>query len=135
MSAALDDLNEAVPTLEWLEIANRASGANKLTKHEAAPEPRNLRRVKAEVQRRWGTVALIDILKEAVLRTGCSNEISAVAGGGTLPVEVLAERLMLAIYAYGTDRVVPLHSHHGVVLFTRRQDLGKGVHGLDAVVL
>ncbi|BAS11185.1 transposase for transposon Tn1546 [Arthrobacter sp. Hiyo4] len=116
MSAALDDLNEAVPTLDWLEITDRASGAIKLTKHEAAPEPRTLRRVKAEVQRRWGTVALIDILKEAVLRTGCLNEISAVAGGGTLPVEVLAERLMLAIYAYGTNtgiRAVAAGGGHG----------------------
>jgi Domain of unknown function (DUF4158)/Tn3 transposase DDE domain len=116
MSASLDDLNEAVPTLDWLEITDRASGAIKLTKHEAAPEPRNLRRVKAEVQRRWGTVALIDILKEAVLRTGCLNEISAVAGGGTLPVEVLAERLMLAIYAYGTNtgiRAVAAGGGHG----------------------
>lgn len=31
------------------------------------------------------------------------NQISAVASSGTLPVEVLAERLMLAIYAYGTN--------------------------------
>jgi len=31
------------------------------------------------------------------------TEVSAVAGGGALPVEVLAERLMLAIYAYGTN--------------------------------
>ena len=50
-----------------------------------------------------GTVALIDILKETVLRTGCLTEVSAVAGSGTLPVEVLAERLMLAVYAYGTN--------------------------------
>lgn len=52
MSAALDDLNEAISTLDWLEITDRASGAIKLTKHEAAPEPRNLRRAKAEVQGR-----------------------------------------------------------------------------------
>ena len=87
-----------------------------LSKYAAAPEPRNLRRIKAEVQRRWGTVALIDILKEAVLRTGCLNDVSAVAGSGTLPVEVLAERLMLAIYAYGTNtgiRAVAAGGGHG----------------------
>ena len=43
------------------------------------------------------------MLKEAVLRTGCLNAVSAVAGSGTLPIEVLAERLMLTIYAYGTN--------------------------------
>lgn len=116
MVAALGDLDAALPTLEWLEIAERAAGAIKLTKFEAAPEPRNLRRVKNEVQRRWGTVPLIDMLKEAVLRTGCLNEVGAVAGSGILPGEVLAERLMLAIYAYGTNtgiRAVAAGGGHG----------------------
>jgi len=116
MTAALDELNTALPTLDWVDITDRASGAITLSKYEAAAEPRNLRRVKAEVQRRWGTVALIDILKEAVLRTGCLAEVSAVAGSGTLPPEVLAERLMLAIYAYGTNtgiRAVAAGGGHG----------------------
>lgn len=92
-----------MPGPEWLSVAERPSDAISLSKYEAAPEPRNLRRVKAEVQRRWGTVPLIDILKEAVLRTGCLDEVSAVVGSGTLPAAVLAERLMLAIDAYGTN--------------------------------
>jgi hypothetical protein len=70
---------------------------------DAAPEPRNLRRLKAEVRTRWGTVPLIDMLKEAVLRTGCLAAATSAAGRGDLPPEVLAERLMLAIYAYGTN--------------------------------
>jgi TnpA family transposase len=116
MTAALDELHASIPELEWLDITDRASGAITLPKYEAAPEPRNLRRIKAEVQRRWGTVALIDILKETVLRTGCLTEVSAVAGSGTLPVEVLAERLMLAVYAYGTNtgiRAVAAGGGHG----------------------
>ncbi|MFC5662297.1 Tn3 family transposase [Kitasatospora misakiensis] len=47
---------------------------------------------------------LIDMLKEAILRTGCLKAITSVAGSRTLPEEVLAERLMLAIHAYGTAR-------------------------------
>ncbi|TCN29270.1 TnpA family transposase [Kribbella orskensis] len=103
MAAALEQLDSSLPTMDWLEVTGRAAGPITLSKHEAAPEPVSLRRVKAEVGRRWGTVALIDVLKETVLRTGCLNQVSAVAGGGALPVEVLAERLMLAIYAYGTN--------------------------------
>ena len=34
--------------------------------------------------RRWGAVPLIDMLKEAVLRTGCLQAVTAVAGSGTL---------------------------------------------------
>jgi len=69
----------------------------------AQPEPRNLRRIKAEVLRRWGNVALVDMLKEAVLRTGCLSTLTSVSTGGSIPPDVLAERLLLAIYAYGTN--------------------------------
>lgn len=59
---------------------------------DAAPEPRNLRRLKNEVRTRWGTVALSDMLKEAVLRTGCLAGVTGTAGRGDLVPEVLAER-------------------------------------------
>jgi hypothetical protein len=97
-------LDAALPKPPWLEIADRGKqGPIKLTDLDAAPEPRNLRRLKAEVRTRWGTVPLIDMLKEAVLRTGCLNAVTAAAGRGDLAPDVLAERLLLAIYAYGTN--------------------------------
>jgi hypothetical protein len=46
---------------------------------------------------------LIDVLKETVLRTGCLQAVTSVAGTGTLTPHILAERLILAIYAYGTN--------------------------------
>lgn len=42
---------------------------------------------------------LIDMLKEAVLRTGCLRAVTSVADRGNLSEEVLAERLLLSIYA------------------------------------
>ena len=39
----------------------------------------------------------------ALLRTGVLDQVASVAGGGSLKPEVLAERLMLAIYGYGTN--------------------------------
>ncbi|WP_043603445.1 MULTISPECIES: Tn3 family transposase [Protofrankia] len=103
MTEALADLDEALPELDWAEIKERKAGAIKFTAPEASEEPRNLRRVKNEVGRRWNAVPLIDMLKEAVLRTGCLKAVTSVAGSGHLAPEVLAERLMLAIYAYGTN--------------------------------
>src|SRR5664279_5189962 len=70
MRAELAALHDALPAADWLQVADRSAGAIKLAPIEAAPEPRNLRRLKAEVGRRWGMVPLIDMLKEAVLRTG-----------------------------------------------------------------
>ncbi|MFJ4964137.1 Tn3 family transposase [Streptomyces sp. NPDC088729] len=103
MTAELSLLNDTMPKLSWLDIAERKSGAIRLTAAEAQPEPRNLRRIKAEVQRRWGIVPLVDMLKEAVLRTGCLDAVTSVSGGGSHSPEVLAERLLLVIYAYGTN--------------------------------
>jgi hypothetical protein len=39
MTAALTTLNDAVPDLEWLEIASRKAGPIKLTPLDAAPDP------------------------------------------------------------------------------------------------
>ena len=103
MTRELTDLDTTIADLDWVTIAERKAGAIKFTAPDASPEPRNLRQVKNEVARRWDVVPLIDMLKEAVLRTGCLARITAVTGGGTLAPEVLAERLMLAIYAYGTN--------------------------------
>jgi hypothetical protein len=117
MRTELAALDAAVPKLAWLEIAERGqNGPIKLTDLDAAPEPRNLRRLKNEVRTRWGTVPLIDMLKEAILRTGCLASVTAAAGRGDLAPEVLAERLLLAIYAYGTNtgiRAVAGSAQHG----------------------
>jgi len=129
MRTELDALHQALPTCDWLSITDRAGGAIKLTPLDAAPEPRNLRRLKQAVQARWGTVPLIDMLKEAVLRTGCLRSVTSVAGHGSLPEHVLAERLLLAIYGYGTNtgiRAVAAGEHgHGEdeIRYARRRYL------------
>src|SRR6266700_1067689 len=127
MTAAIEELNDALPDLDWVDISERRQGAIRLTPLDAAPEPRNLRRIKNEVSRRWQAVPLIDILKEALLRTGCLQAVTSVAGSVHLPAETLAERLMLAIYAYGTNcgiRAVPpaggAHSEEEVRYVRRR---------------
>jgi hypothetical protein len=69
----------------------------------AAPEPANLGRLKKAIAHRWGMLRLIDVLKEAVLRSGCLQVIERAAGqGGRLGTGELLERILLVIYAYGT---------------------------------
>jgi TnpA family transposase len=103
MRRELKALHTALPECSWLEIAERHQGAIKLAPLPPVAEPRNLRRLKNQIQTRWGVVPLIDILKETVLRTGCLRAVASVADRGSLPGDVLAKRLLLAIYAYGTN--------------------------------
>jgi len=103
MRAELDVLHDALPRLDWLQIAERREGNIKLTPLDAAPEPRNLRLLKKDIAARWGTVPLIDMLKEAVLRTGCLTAATSAAARGDLDPGVLDQRLLLAVYAYGTN--------------------------------
>jgi hypothetical protein len=99
----LEALDEAVPGLPWLEIAPRGRhGAIRLTPLDAAPEPANLGRLKKAIARRWGMLRLIDVLKEAVLRSGCQEVIERASGRGRLGPGELLERLLLVVYAYGT---------------------------------
>ncbi|GAA2858054.1 Tn3 family transposase [Streptosporangium fragile] len=103
MRAELGALNDAMP-LEWLQIRSRPGnqGAIKLTPLEAQPEPRNLGRLKKVIVGRWGTVPLIDVLKEAVLRSSCRATIGSMFGRGEVAGPML-ERLLLVLYAYGTN--------------------------------
>jgi TnpA family transposase len=81
------------------------------------------------VTRRWTGVPLIDFLKEALLRSGALDHVVSVAGSGCLPPDVLAERLILAIYAYGTNTgiraVIPPGGPHSEeeVRYARRRYL------------
>ncbi|MER7134641.1 Tn3 family transposase, partial [Streptosporangium saharense] len=103
MRAELGTLNEAMP-LQWLQIRPRSGnqGAIKLSPLEALPEPRNLGRLKRVIVGRWGTVPLIDVLKEAVLRSNCRATIASMFGRGEVTGPML-ERLLLVLYAYGTN--------------------------------
>ncbi|WP_159843231.1 hypothetical protein [Nocardia sp. CY41] len=71
LRAELDALDEALPKCPRLDIGERRSGAIRLTPIPKAPEPQNLRKLKKAVRTRWGVVPLIDMVEEAVLRTGC----------------------------------------------------------------
>ena len=71
--AALDRLNAAM-------TAGTTGGVRVVTRNgqpwisvptlEKLPEPKNLAALKAEVGRRWGTIDLLDILKDADFLTG-----------------------------------------------------------------
>jgi TnpA family transposase len=66
-------------------------------------EPPNLARLKQAVVERWGTLDLLDLLKEADLRTGLTEEFSSVASREVIARPTLRRRLLLVLFALGTN--------------------------------
>jgi hypothetical protein len=100
MAEALAALNDRLPELDWVDIRERPkAGPIILTDLDAAPEPRNLRRLKAAIRDRWGTVPLLDMLTETALRTGCLDAFTPVGTRGDIAAATLFERLLLALFS------------------------------------
>jgi TnpA family transposase len=89
---------------------------------EKLPEPPGLAALKAEVGQRWGTLDLLDVLKEADHLTGLTDEFASVASQERLPREVLRRRLLLVLFALGTNMGI-------------RQMVATGEHGESEAAL
>ncbi len=101
---SLRELNDELPNLPWVEIENgRKAGPIRLSPLDAVPEPRNLLRLKKEVKATWGTVPLLDMLTETALRTGCMSSFTSAGTRSDIDADVLFQRLLLVVYAYGTN--------------------------------
>lgn len=104
MRAELGALDTKLPKLPWVTISGKhRNGAIKFTEPEPQKEPKNLRKLKKAIRKKWGTVALIDILKEAALRTGMLKALAPVGTREAIDEAKLLERLLLIAYAYGTN--------------------------------
>ena len=86
-------------------------------KLDKLPEPRNLGALKAEVERRWGTIDLLDILKDTAFITGFTDSFASVASREVLDRATLNRRLLLVLFALGTNmgiRQMAVTGEHGV---------------------
>ena len=67
------------------------------------PEPANLDRLKDQVGRRWGTIDLLDFLKEADFLTDLTGVFTSVATREVTPRDVVRRRLLLVLFGLGTN--------------------------------
>jgi hypothetical protein len=106
LSAALRDLDAAIEANDTggVSIGARA-GKPWITVPKLAKqaEPANLERLKAAVQSRWGTVDLLDFLAEADHHIGLVDRFPSIATRETTPPGTLRERLLLVLFALGTN--------------------------------
>ncbi len=105
-AAALTRLNNALAagTTGGVKITNRR-GEPWITvpAMEKQPEPPTLAALKDEVARRWGTIDLLDVLKEADYLTDFTEEFTSVASREIVDRRALQARLLLLSFGLGTN--------------------------------
>jgi hypothetical protein len=100
---SLDTLLAGLATGAGLvRISDRRGGWITVSPLDAQPEPANLGRLNA-VADRWPATSLLDMLKEVDLRLGITDHFETTAIREALDPAVLQRRLLLCLYAYGTN--------------------------------
>ena len=98
-------------------ITNQGAPWVSVPKLDKLPEPKNLGALKAEIERRWGTIDLLDILKDTAFITGFTDLFASVASRAVLGRATLNRRLLLVLFALGTNmgiRQMAITGEHGV---------------------
>jgi TnpA family transposase len=106
LSAALVSFDTALAqgTTGGVRITTRrGQGWISVPRMDKLPTPPCLDALKAEVQRRWGVIDLLDMLKNADFLTGFTEELTSVMSRETLPEQVLHRRLLLVLFGLGTN--------------------------------
>lgn len=101
---ALTMLDRGLPDNPRVHLTQRnGRGWISVARLDKQPEPTNLGHLKAEVKRRWAWVSLLDVLKETDLRVGFTRLFKSATAHENLPPLVLQKRLLLCLYALGTN--------------------------------
>ncbi|WP_036736675.1 Tn3 family transposase, partial [Paenibacillus zanthoxyli] len=103
MSEGLEKLNAGMPKNPKVRITEKAGGWIGVSPLEPQAEPMNLSRLKGELLRRWPMTSLLDIMKEADLRIGFTEQFKTVANREILDRGTLQKRLILSLYGLGTN--------------------------------
>lgn len=101
LTEALAMLNAGLPSNTRVKV--RDNGWIVLSPLLAQAEPSGLRHLKDEIGRQWGMTSLLDVLKEADLRTGFSGSFKTLASRQELDDQILQRRLLLCLFGLGTN--------------------------------
>lgn len=103
MQEALSMLNDGIAHNKKVRILSKKRGRISLSPLEAQTPPPNLALIKKQLFDRWPTTSLLDILKETDFRTDFTSLFASTAGREYLEPDQLKKRLLLCLFAYGTN--------------------------------
>lgn len=100
----LKALNDSMSANKNVKIINKnGNGHIKISPYEAQAEPPNIKKLHQAIKAAHGTINLIDILKETDLQIEFTNLMQTVGSKENIPREILQFRLLLCLYAIGTN--------------------------------
>lgn len=99
----LKDLNNSIVNNEKVKIINKECGRIKISPSDPQIEPPNIKKLHYEIQKKWSTINLIDLLKETDLQVGFSEKFYTVASRENINKEKLQKRLLLSLYGIGSN--------------------------------
>ncbi|MEO1645365.1 MAG: Tn3 family transposase, partial [Chloroflexota bacterium] len=100
---ALSTFNKNLQQNPHVSLLKRNRGWIKVSPLKAQPEPAQLVYLRGEVDRRWHMISLLDMLKEADLRCNFTALFQTAASREVLSPAVRQKRLLLCLYALGTN--------------------------------
>lgn len=103
MTEALTTLNAGMPADPKVRLVFRGKHRISVSPYEKQPEPPNLVSLKAELDRRWPMTSLLDMLKEADLRTNFTDAFQSAGDRVILDPDTLRRRLLFCLYGMGTN--------------------------------
>ena len=103
LTQSLKELNDNIPNNKKVKIIDKKGGRIKISPYEPQAEPTNIKKLHLEIRKQWPNLNLIDILKETDLQVGFSDQMHTVASRENLSKEKIQKRLLLTLYAIGSN--------------------------------
>lgn len=96
-------LNDTILTNKNVKITDKNGGRIRITPYAPQAESANIKKLHEAIKKEYGTINLIDILKEVELQIEFTEKLHTKASRKNLKKEVLRYRLLLCLYAIGTN--------------------------------
>ena len=100
----LEALNTNIPNNKLVQIKKSKVGNNiKVTPSDPQDEPDNIVKLQQEINNKYSSIHLIDILKECDLRINFTKTLETIGKGSNLNSSDLQKRLLLCIFGIGSN--------------------------------
>lgn len=101
---AVEGFDSSLPKNQYVTLTKRrGKDWIKLSPLTMQEKPKNLERLKEDINSKWNVINLLDVLKEVDLREGFTKYLTSSGNREILTPEEIQKRLILCLFAIGTN--------------------------------